>query len=124
MTVGIDFTARDLQDELKSKGLPWEKAKAWDNSAVIGKWIPLSNIKNRKEINFNLKKNNELVQEGNSKDMIFDFDYIISHISNYFSVNIGDLIFTGTPKGVGEIVVGDDIEGFLEQESMLTLQLK
>jgi 2-keto-4-pentenoate hydratase/2-oxohepta-3-ene-1,7-dioic acid hydratase in catechol pathway len=124
VSVGIDFTARDIQDELKSKGLPWEKAKAWDNSAVVGKWIPLTNIKNKKEINFSLKKNKEVVQEGNSLDMIFDFDYIVSHISNFFSVNIGDLIFTGTPKGVGEIVVGDELEGFIDQESLLSLEVK
>lgn len=124
VSVGIDFTARDIQDELKSKGLPWEKAKAWDNSAVVGKWIPLANIKNKKEINFSLKKNKEVVQEGNSLDMIFDFDYIVSHISNFFSVNIGDLIFTGTPKGVGEIVVGDELEGFIDQESLLSLEVK
>ena len=124
VSVGIDFTARDLQDELKSKGLPWEKAKAWDNSAVVGKWIPFTNIKNRKEINFSLKKNKEVVQDGNSQDMIFDFDYIVSHISNFFSVNIGDLIFTGTPKGVWEIVVGDEIEAFLDQESLLSLEVK
>ena len=124
VSVGIDFTARDLQDELKSKGLPWEKAKAWDNSAVVGKWIPFANIKNRKEISFSLKKNKEVVQDGNSQDMIFDFDYIVSHISNFFSVNIGDLIFTGTPKGVGEIVVGDEIEAFLDQESLLSLEVK
>jgi len=124
VSVGIDFTARDLQDELKSKGLPWEKAKAWDNSAVVGKWIPFANIKNRKEIGFSLKKNKEVVQDGNSQDMIFDFDYIVSHISNFFSVNIGDLIFTGTPKGVGEIVVGDEIEAFLDQESLLSLEVK
>ena len=124
VSVGIDFTARDLQDELKSKGLPWEKAKAWDNSAVVGKWIPFTNIKNRKEIIFSLKKNKEVVQDGNSQDMIFDFDYIVSHISNFFSVNIGDLIFTGTPKGVGEIVVGDEIEAFLDQESLLSLEVK
>ena len=124
VTAGIDFTARDIQTELKQKGLPWEKAKAWDNSAVIGKWIPLTNIKDKNNINFNLKKNNELVQEGNSKDMIFDFDYIISYISNYFSINIGDLVFTGTPKGVGEIVVGDEIEAFIESESLLTLDVK
>jgi 2-keto-4-pentenoate hydratase/2-oxohepta-3-ene-1,7-dioic acid hydratase in catechol pathway len=124
VTVGIDFTARDIQKELKEKGLPWEKAKAWDNSAVVGKWIPLANIKNRKDINFALYKNKELVQQGNSKDMIYDFDYIVSYISNFFSVNIGDLIFTGTPKGVGEIVVGDEIEAFVEKENMLTLDVK
>lgn len=124
VTAGIDFTARDIQNELKDKGLPWEKAKAWDNSAVIGKWIPLANIKDRKNINFSLQKNKEVVQEGNAKDMLFDFDYIISYISNYFSINIGDLVFTGTPKGVGEVVVGDEIEAFIENESMLTLDVK
>jgi 2-keto-4-pentenoate hydratase/2-oxohepta-3-ene-1,7-dioic acid hydratase in catechol pathway len=124
ITVGIDFTARDLQNELKSKGLPWEKAKAWDNSAVVGKWVPMANIKNRKEINFGLYKNKELVQQAKSNEMLFNFDYLISYISNFFSVNIGDLVFTGTPAGVGEIVVGDEIEGFMEEESLLTLDVK
>lgn len=124
VTAGIDFTARDIQNNLKAKGLPWEKAKAWDNSAVIGKWIPLTNVKDKKNINFALKKNGEMVQEGNSKDMIFDFDYIVSYISNYFSINIGDLVFTGTPKGVGEIVVGDEIEASMENETLLTLDVK
>ena len=124
VTVGIDFTARDIQAELKSKGLPWEKAKAWDNSAVIGKWIPITELKNKKEVHFALYKNKELVQQGNSKEMIYDFDYLVSYISNYFSINIGDLIFTGTPKGVGEIVVGDEIEGFMEDESLLTMDVK
>jgi 2-keto-4-pentenoate hydratase/2-oxohepta-3-ene-1,7-dioic acid hydratase in catechol pathway len=91
---------------------------------VVGKWIPLTNIKNKKDVNFSFQKNKEVVQEGNSKDMIFDFDYIISYISNFFSVNIGDLVFTGTPKGVGEIVVGDEVEAFLEKESLLTLDVK
>lgn len=124
VTVGIDFTARDIQDELKKKGLPWEKAKAWDNSAAIGKWIPLTNIKERNNINFTLYKNQEQVQKGNSADMIFDFDYLVSYISNYFSVNIGDLIFTGTPAGVGEIVVGDELEGFIEEETLMQLEIK
>ena len=124
ISVGIDFTARDIQQQLKDKGLPWEKAKAWDNSAVVGKWIPLANVKDKKNINFSLKKNNELVQQGNSKDMLFDFDYIVSYISNYFSINIGDLVFTGTPKGVGELVVGDEIEALMENESLLTLDVK
>jgi 2-keto-4-pentenoate hydratase/2-oxohepta-3-ene-1,7-dioic acid hydratase in catechol pathway len=124
VTTGIDFTARDIQDELKSKGLPWEKAKAWDNSAVIGKWIPLANIKDRNNINFSLQKNKEVVQKGNSQEMLFDFDYIVSYISNFFSINIGDLIFTGTPAGVGEIVVGDEIEAFMDDQSMLTLDVK
>jgi 2-keto-4-pentenoate hydratase/2-oxohepta-3-ene-1,7-dioic acid hydratase in catechol pathway len=99
--------------------LPWEKAKAWDNSAVVGKWILLDNIKNKKEINFEFYKNKELVQKGNSKEMIFDFDYIISYISNFFSINIGDLVFTGTPKGVGEIVVGDEIEAFMDERKFV-----
>ena len=124
VTAGIDFTARDIQNELKEKGLPWEKAKAWDNSAVIGKWTPLANIKDRNSINFSLKKNKEEVQKGNSQDMLFDFDYIVSYISNFFSINIGDLIFTGTPAGVGEIVVGDEIEAFMDEQSMLTLDVK
>jgi 2-keto-4-pentenoate hydratase/2-oxohepta-3-ene-1,7-dioic acid hydratase in catechol pathway len=124
VSVGIDFTARDIQTELKTKGLPWEKAKAWDNSAAVGKWVPLTNVKNKKEINFKLLKNKEQVQLGNSKNMIYDFDYIVSYISNYFSVNIGDLIFTGTPAGVGELVVGDELEGYLEEEQLLTLEVK
>ena len=123
-TVSIDFTARDIQDELKSKGLPWEKAKAWDNSAAIGKWVAFPDLKNKKDINFGLYKNKELVQQGNSSEMNFDFDYIVSYISNYFSVNIGDLVFTGTPAGVGELVVGDEIEGFMEDDSLLKLEIK
>lgn len=124
VTVGIDFTARDIQNELKEKGLPWEKAKAWDNSAVIGKWIPLPNIKNKKDINFGLYKNKELVQQGNSSQMIYDFDYLVSYISNFFSVNIGDLVFTGTPAGVGEVVVGDELECFIDDQSLLNLEVK
>ncbi|HOA39265.1 MAG TPA: fumarylacetoacetate hydrolase family protein [Flavihumibacter sp.] len=124
VTVGIDFTARDIQQELKEKGLPWEKAKAWDNSAVIGKWIPLEELKNKKEINFSLQKNKEVVQQGNSSNMIFNFDAVVAHISNYFSVNIGDLVFTGTPAGVGECVVGDELQGFIEDKEMFSVEIK
>jgi 2-keto-4-pentenoate hydratase/2-oxohepta-3-ene-1,7-dioic acid hydratase in catechol pathway len=124
ITVGIDFTARDLQDELKKKGLPWEKAKAFDNSAAVGKFIDLTPAFNKKNMNFCLYKNKELMQQGNSGDMIFSFDSIVSHISNYFSLNIGDLIFTGTPAGVGECVVGDEIECFIEEECLLTMDVK
>jgi 2-keto-4-pentenoate hydratase/2-oxohepta-3-ene-1,7-dioic acid hydratase in catechol pathway len=124
VTTGIDFTARDIQNELKEKGLPWEKAKAWDNSAAIGKWINFSNIKNRKDINFCLYKNKELVQQSNANMMIHNFDKIVSYISTFFSVNIGDLVFTGTPAGVGELVVGDELEGFIEDESLLQLDIK
>ena len=124
VTAGVDFTARDIQTELKEKGLPWEKAKAWDNSAAIGKWIPFQNVKNKKDINFCMYKNKELVQQGNSNLMINNFDKIVSYISNYFSVNIGDLVFTGTPAGVGECVVGDELEGFIEDDSLFTIEIK
>jgi 2-keto-4-pentenoate hydratase/2-oxohepta-3-ene-1,7-dioic acid hydratase in catechol pathway len=124
LTVGIDFTARDIQNELKAKGLPWEKAKAWDNSAVIGKWIDSTPALLKEPINFSLKNNETIVQEGLSDDMMFSFDQIIAHISNYFSLNIGDLVFTGTPAGVGECVVGDILEGFLEKEKMFELEIK
>ncbi|MFT3947436.1 MAG: fumarylacetoacetate hydrolase family protein [Agriterribacter sp.] len=124
ITVGIDFTARDIQNELKEKGLPWEKAKAWDNSTVIGKWVDITPETKKNNINFCLYKNKELVQQGNSGQMIFSFDYIVAYISNYFSLNIGDIIFTGTPAGVGECVVGDDLEGFMEDESMFELSIK
>ncbi len=124
ITVGIDFTARDIQDELKKKGLPWEKAKAFDNSAAVGKFIDLTPASNRKNINFTFYKNKELVQTGNSANMIFSIDSLIAHISNYFSLNIGDLIFTGTPAGVGECVVGDLLEAFLEKENLLTVEVK
>jgi 2-keto-4-pentenoate hydratase/2-oxohepta-3-ene-1,7-dioic acid hydratase in catechol pathway len=124
ITVGIDFTARDIQLELKKKGLPWEKAKAWDNSAVIGTWKETTPEMLKKPINFTFKKNDELVQTGLTTHMIFSFDQIVAHISNFFSLNIGDLIFTGTPPGVGECVVGDILEGFFEQEKMLQLEIK
>lgn len=124
ITVGIDFTARDIQEELKKKGLPWEKAKAFDNSAAVGKFIDITPDLNRKNINFCLYKNKELVQQGNSGQMIFSIDNIIHHISNYFSLNIGDLIFTGTPAGVGECVVGDELEAFIEEQKLLSLEIK
>ncbi|MDF2383871.1 fumarylacetoacetate hydrolase family protein [Nostoc ellipsosporum NOK] len=124
ISAGIDFTARDIQNELKAKGLPWEKAKAWDNSAVIGKWLPVTGLKNKREINFSLNKNQETVQKGNSNEMMYDFDSLVSYISNYFSLNIGDVIFTGTPAGVGEVVVGDELEGFVEKESVFKLEVK
>ncbi len=124
ITVGIDFTARDIQDECKKKGLPWEKAKAFDNSAAIGKFIDITPDINKKNINFTFSKNGEIVQTGNSGQMLFSFDKLISNISNYFSLNIGDLIFTGTPAGVGECVVGDELEAFYEGTSMLKVEVK
>ena len=124
ITVGIDFTARDVQDICKKNGLPWEKAKAFDNSAAVGKFIDITPEINKKNINFKLLKNKESVQTGNSGKMIYSFDSIVSHISNYFSLNIGDLIFTGTPAGVGECVVGDELEAFVEDKSLLSLEVK
>jgi 2-keto-4-pentenoate hydratase/2-oxohepta-3-ene-1,7-dioic acid hydratase in catechol pathway len=124
ITVGIDFTARDIQAELKKKGLPWEKAKAWDQSAVIGKWIPIQPEMLRSPILFSMQKNKELVQDGNTDQMIFSCDHIIAHISQYFSLNIGDLVFTGTPSGVGECVVGDILEGYLKEEKLFELEIK
>lgn len=124
ISVGIDFTARDVQTELKKKGLPWEKAKAWDNSAVVGKWLEATPELLKKPIHFSLKKNGDDVQLGVTTDMIFTFDQIVSHISNYFSLNIGDLIFTGTPAGVAECVVGDILEGFLEKDRLFELEIK
>jgi 2-keto-4-pentenoate hydratase/2-oxohepta-3-ene-1,7-dioic acid hydratase in catechol pathway len=124
ITVGIDFTARDIQQRLKEKGLPWEKSKSFDNSAAIGKLTDITPGMNKKDINFHFTKNGEIVQNGNSKEMIFSIDNIISHISNYFSLNIGDLIFTGTPAGVGECLVGDELEGFFENQSVLKLEIK
>lgn len=123
-TVGIDFTARDIQNECRAKGLPWEKAKAFDNSAAVGKFVDVAPGFNPKSVNFSLRKNGEVVQKGNSGSMIFSFDKIISHISNYFSLNIGDLIFTGTPAGVGECVVGDELEAFIDDSSLLKLEIK
>lgn len=124
LTIGIDFTARDIQSELKKKGLPWEKAKAWDNSAVVATWVEVTPDMLRKSIQFSLNKNGALVQSGDTNDMIFSFNQIISHISNYFSLNIGDMVFTGTPAGVGECVVGDLLEGFITDNKMFELEIK
>ncbi|MBT9483038.1 fumarylacetoacetate hydrolase family protein [Sediminibacterium sp.] len=124
ISVGIDFTARDVQANLKKKGLPWEKAKAWDNSAVAGNWILLSNEMLANPIHFSLNKNGEQVQIGDTRDMIFSFDHIVSHISQYFSLNIGDMIYTGTPAGVGECVSGDVLTGYLETQKMFELEIK
>ena len=124
LTVGIDFTARDIQIALKEKGLPWEKAKSFDNSAAVGKFIDLTAGQSKKNINFSFAKNKEIVQKGNSDSMIFSIDKIISNISNYFSLNIGDLIFTGTPAGVGECMVGDLLEAYLENDCLLSMEIK
>ena len=124
ISVGIDFTARDIQNQLKEKGLPWEKAKSFDNSAAVGKFIDFTPAIDKKNINFSFLKNKEVVQKANSKEMIFSIDKVVANISNFFSVNIGDLIFTGTPAGTGECIVGDQFEGYFEKELVLTLEIK
>ena len=122
--LGIDFTARDIQSAQKSKGLPWELAKAFDHSAVISPLIPKSEFEDPTNLNFSLTKNGETVQRGNTKDMIFDYDSLISFISQYITLRKGDLIYTGTPAGVGPVSIGDKLEGFLEEKSMFTCQIK
>ena len=112
ITVGIDFTARDLQSKLKEKGLPWEKAKGFDHSAVIGKFIPKTRL-DIKNLDFHLTKNGEAVQKGNTQMMMHSVDEVIAHVSQYFMLKTGDLIFTGTPEGVGPVAAGDELKGFL-----------
>lgn len=124
ITVGIDFTARDIQQELKKKGLPWEKAKAWDNSAVVGEWTELTPALIKNPFHFSLQLNDEVVQTGISSEMIFSFEKIVANISQYFSLNIGDLIFTGTPAGVGECVVGDELTGYLGKSKVFSITIK
>lgn len=124
ITVGIDFTARDLQTRQKEKGLPWEIAKAFDNSAVVGKMIDLTPDIDRKDINFCLYKNRELMQQGNTGSLLFPFDQLIAYISTFFTLNIGDLVFTGTPAGVGPVQIGDKLEAFIEDDSLLEFDVK
>lgn len=122
--LGIDFTARDLQAELKEKGLPWEKAKAFDGSAVIGEFIDKSEFESLNDINFKLTKNNEVVQEGNTKQMLWKIDELIAYVSQFFTLRIGDIIFTGTPKGVGKVNPEDVLEGFIEDKKLFRIQVK
>lgn len=123
--LGIDFTARDVQDQLKAKGLPWEKAKAFDNAAVLGgTFIPKEAFPDLKNISFHLDRNGARVQNGNSGLMIYSFEEIISHVSKYVTLKIGDLIYTGTPAGVGPVAVGDHLEGYLEGEKILNFLIK
>jgi 2-keto-4-pentenoate hydratase/2-oxohepta-3-ene-1,7-dioic acid hydratase in catechol pathway len=124
VTVGIDFTARDLQDKQKQKGLPWEIAKAFDNSAVLGKWKSIDSLDIKSPLQFSLKKNEQKVQEGNTSDLLFSFDHIISYVSQFFSLNMGDLIYTGTPKGVGPVAIGDRLLASLFDEELLNFEIK
>ena len=122
--LGIDFTARDLQYDLKSKGLPWEKSKAFDGSCFISKWINKSEFNDVNNLNFKLNKNGKTVQKTNSKLMLWKIDELISYISTFFTLKIGDVIFTGTPAGVGKVSIGDNLEGFVEDNKIFNLNIK
>ena len=122
--LGIDFTARDVQTKLKDKGLPWEKAKAFDHSAVIGNFISIKDFSSVENINFELKSNGNSVQVGNSNLMLWKIDELVAYVSQYFTLKKGDIIFTGTPKGVAKVTEGDVLEGFIEGKSMFKIQIR
>lgn len=122
-TVGIDFTARDLQSKQKSQGLPWEIAKGFDDSAVVGHFIPIDPDLLYSS-SFSLSLNHETVQRGHTSDLLFSFEKLISHVSRYFTLQIGDLIFTGTPKGVGQVLPYDMLEGYLNHEKMFQVEIR
>ena len=122
--LGIDFTARDLQSKLKEKGLPWEKAKGFDGAAVIGEWLPKTEFKDVNDLDFKLLKNGEVVQEGNTSFMLWKIDEIIAYVSTFFMLKKGDIIFTGTPAGVGKISPNDYLTGSLEDKELFTLKIK
>ena len=123
ITVGVDFTARDLQDDLKAKGLPWEKSKGFDGSALVGNWLNKNEV-DLNNLNFHLNINETLIQNGNSSLMLWKIDEIISYVSQFFTLKIGDLIFTGTPAGVGKVSEEDLLEGFIENIKCFQLKIK
>lgn len=122
--IGIDFTARDLQTKAKEKGLPWEKAKAFDGSAPVGKFISKAHLENTANLDFELKINGQSRQTGNTKDLLFSFDKIIAYVSQFVTLKVGDLIFTGTPEGVSAVNIGDKLQGYLKGELMLDFEIK
>jgi 2-keto-4-pentenoate hydratase/2-oxohepta-3-ene-1,7-dioic acid hydratase in catechol pathway len=122
--LGIDFTARNVQQDLKAKGLPWEKAKAFDGSALVGDWVPKTALPNLDSIAFSLEKNGEIVQRGNSAQMLWKIDDLISYCSTFFTLKIGDILFTGTPAGVGAVAEGDLLTGFLESKEAFSVKIK
>lgn len=124
LSVGLDFTARDVQQRQKEKGLPWEIAKAFDQSAAVGQFIPIEPDMDVNNLNFYLKVNDQIVQKGNSGDMLFSINKIIAYVSIYFTLNIGDLIYTGTPAGVGSLNVYDKLEGYLEDQKLLQVEIR
>lgn len=122
--LGIDFTARDLQAKLKEKGLPWEKAKAFDGSAVVGDFIPKSELGDLSNISFELTNNGETVQKGNTANMLWKIDELVAYVSQYFTLRTGDIVFTGTPEGVAKVNPGDVLEGCLEGKKLFRIQVK
>lgn len=122
--IGIDFTARDLQEQCKKKGLPWEKAKAFDGAAPIGMFINKKQFTDEKNINFHLNINGNTVQKGNTKDLLFSFDIIVAYVSKFFTLKTGDLIYTGTPEGVGSVSIGDRLEAYIENQKLLDFEIK
>ena len=122
--LGVDFTARDLQRQLKADGKPWEISKAFDNSAVIGNFLPITDIENIQNIDFRLDINGITVQKGNSCDMIFEINELIAYVSRFFTIKIGDILFTGTPKGVGKVAIGDRLEGYIFDKKMFDFNIK
>ena len=122
--IGIDFTARDIQAKCKEKGLPWEKAKAFDGSAPIGQFVNKKMFADLNNINFHLTIDGKIVQKGNTKDLLFSFDTVIAYISKFITLKTGDLIFTGTPEGVGPVKIGDKLEAFIENEGLLKFEIK
>lgn len=124
ISVGIDFTARDLQQKLKDKGLPWEKAKAFDGSAVIGEFLPKTQFGSTENLTFELTNNGKSVQKGNTSHMLWKIDELIAHVSQFFTLKIGDIIFTGTPEGVAKVQPNDILEGFLEENKLFRIQVK
>ncbi|MBK7360248.1 MAG: fumarylacetoacetate hydrolase family protein [Saprospiraceae bacterium] len=123
ITVGIDFTARDLQQKCKEKGLPWEIAKAFDHSAVVGKWIPIQEL-DLDNLKFHLSKNEQTIQKGISNEMIFPIQKIISYLSQFFTLSLGDLIYSGTPSGVGPVQIGDQLKGFLNDVELFQTEIR
>ncbi len=124
VTVGIDFTARDIQADCKKKGLPWEISKAFDNSAVVGNWVETGNLSDASSTRFSMKKNGQTVQSANAGEMLFNIHYLIQYISKYFTLQQGDIIFTGTPQGVGNVQIGDKLEGFLMGDKKYEIDIK
>lgn len=122
--LGVDFTARDLQNKLKAQGKPWEVCKAFDNSAVIGDFIPAEEVGDLHNIRFRLDLNGKTVQEGNSADMIFPVEELIAHVSRFFTIKIGDILFTGTPAGVGSVKIGDRLEGYIFDKKLFDFNVK